>query len=232
MINSPVIDQTSQKVGEEWIQAVLEKDFPRLAEICQPEVRSRLMTPKRVFVFENASDVSHKVEDWFHECSGFQKEQVRIAWVGGKLGIFYRLSFIENGQSYVAEQQLYCSLRDGRIDQLSLLCSGFQPLQDVVNAPTLQPVSAAEAQQPNEQIRTDAFLKFDTSGGQASTCTVLTPAIKHRLSEMSSGQVLEVQVDDPSAGEDIEAWCRLSGNALLKLDAETGQELHFYLRKK
>ena len=44
--------------------------------------------------------------------------------------------------------------------------------------------------------------------------------------------MLEVHVDDPSAKDDIEAWCRLSGNSLLKMEQGAGQELRFYLMKK
>ncbi len=65
-----------------------------------------------------------------------------------------------------------------------------------------------------------------------STCAVLTPAIKSKLREMSSGQVLEVQVDDPSAKGDIEAWCRLSGNTLLKMIDNESQALRFFVKKK
>ncbi len=78
----------------------------------------------------------------------------------------------------------------------------------------------------------DALLKVDTGGGQESTCAILTPAIKRKLKEISSGQVLEVRVDDPASRGDIEAWCRLSGNTLLSLDLVEGHELRFYLMKK
>ncbi len=61
---------------------------------------------------------------------------------------------------------------------------------------------------------------------------MLTPAIKSKLREMDSGQVLEVRVDDPTAREDIEAWCRLSGNLLLKMDQVEGPELRFFVQKK
>jgi TusA-related sulfurtransferase len=66
----------------------------------------------------------------------------------------------------------------------------------------------------------------------ASTCAILTPAIKSRLREMQSGQVLEVRVDDPSAKEDIEAWSRLSGNPLVGMSNGEGPELRFFVKKK
>ena len=85
----------------------------------------------------------------------------------------------------------------------------------------------------NERLERDELLEFHTEASEiGSTCAVLTPAIKSKLREMSSGQVLEVRVDDPSARGDIEAWSRLSGNTLLKVIDGEGQVLRFFLRKK
>ncbi len=65
-----------------------------------------------------------------------------------------------------------------------------------------------------------------------STCALLTPAIKTRLKELESGQVLEVRVNDSTAREDIAAWCRLSGNVLLAMMDEGHHGLRFFVRKK
>ncbi len=65
-----------------------------------------------------------------------------------------------------------------------------------------------------------------------STCALLTPAIKAKLKELESGQVLEIRVSDSTAREDIAAWCRLSGNELLATRDEGHQGLHFFVRKK
>jgi TusA-related sulfurtransferase len=228
-------NQNLQQLGEEWIRAVIEKDFQSLAGLCHPDVRSRLMTPRRIDTFENATGLSQKVENWFDECYYIEKEQARVTMVGEKLAIFYRLRFEENGIPCTAEQQLYCSLRAGRIDQLSLLCSGFQPDRALVEAPVAQALNSTATDMPSttqSAFQAHALLEFDVAGEQGSTCAILTPAIKRKLGEMSSGQVLEVHVDDPTAKEDIQAWCRLSGNSLLKIDRGKGQELRFYLRKK
>jgi tRNA 2-thiouridine synthesizing protein A len=228
-------DQNPQQLGEEWIRALIEKNFRRLAGLCHPDVRSRLMTPKRFDSFENATGLTQKVEEWFGECYSIEKEGACVTMVGKKLAIFYRLRFEENGMPHTAEQQLYCSLRDGRIDQLSLLCSGFQLDQASVEVPVAQALNSAAtimASTAQPALQAHALLEVGVAGGQESTCAILTPSIKRKLDEMSSGQVLEVHVDDPTAKEDIEAWCRLSGNSLLKIDQGKGQALHFYLRKK
>ena len=65
-----------------------------------------------------------------------------------------------------------------------------------------------------------------------TTCALLTPAIKSKLKELDSGQVLEVRVDDATARDDIAAWCRLSGNELLAMTDEGHEGLRFFVRKK
>jgi tRNA 2-thiouridine synthesizing protein A len=224
-----------QQLGEEWIHAVIEKDFKHLTRICHPDVSSRLMTPNCIHSLENATDLTQQVEKWFGECDSIEKEQARVAMVGEKLAIFYRLRFEENGAPYTVEQQIFCSLRDGHIDQLMLICSGFQPDQAPVEASMARVVNSAATFTPSTAqptIQAHALLEVGVAGGQESTCAILTPSIKRKLGEMNSGQVLEVHVDDQSAKEDIEAWCRLSGNPLLKIDRGIGQELRFYLMKK
>lgn len=227
--------QSPQQLGEEWLRVITEKDPERLGEICHPDVRSRVMTPKRFDALENVPDLTQKMVNWYGDCSSIEKEQARIEMVGDKLAIFYRLRVEKNGAPCTIEQQLYCSLRDGRIDQLNLLCSGFQPLQISVEAPAALTVNRpatsnqAIAQPP---LQAHALLEVGVDASQGSTCAILTPAIKRKLSELNSGQVLEVRVGDPDAKEDIQAWCRLSGNTLLQMERGSGEELHFYLMKK
>ncbi len=78
-----------------------------------------------------------------------------------------------------------------------------------------------------------AVLEFYGSrSDEGSTCALLTPAIKAKLSELASGQVLEVRVDDPNARNDIYSWSRLSGNEVLAMYTDEPQRLRFYVRKK
>ena len=70
------------------------------------------------------------------------------------------------------------------------------------------------------------------SESSGSTCALLTPAIRAKLKELDSGQVLEVRVNDSTAREDIAAWCRLSGNELLAMVDEGSKGLRFFLKKK
>jgi TusA-related sulfurtransferase len=85
----------------------------------------------------------------------------------------------------------------------------------------------------NQDPARDALLEFYPEGSDtASTCALLTPMIKSKLGELRSGQVLEVRVNDPLARGDVEAWSRLSGNAVLKMVDNEGPILRFFVKKK
>jgi TusA-related sulfurtransferase len=81
-------------------------------------------------------------------------------------------------------------------------------------------------------LSSDAVLDMaQTSSTQGAMCAVLTPAIKAKLREMAGGQILEIRVNDPTARQDIESWCRLAGHQVLAIAEDQGL-LRVYLRKK
>ncbi len=225
--NEPMERLRLRQMGEDWIQAISEGTWERLEQFCLPEVVSQLLTPRRYLNFDNASDLVAKLRQWFGDCSHFQLEDSRVEQVGERLGIFSRFLLQKEGNWYVIEQQIFCTFQDERIAQINLLCSGFQPVR-VGGQDELDPTQGAVA-----STARDALLVVHTDPAtSASTCAMLTPAIKSKLREMSSGQVLEVRVDDPAARGDIEAWCRLSGNILLRINETEGPELQFFVLKK
>jgi tRNA 2-thiouridine synthesizing protein A len=216
-----------QRFGEDWIEAITVGEPERLEGLCLPDITSSLLTPKRFVTLDKAVDLAAKYHEWFGECTNFQVEASRVGRVGERLGIFYRFLLRRHGDWYTIEQQVYCTLKGGRVERLHLLCSGFQ-LIGTSDAAT--PVAAPGAGE-RDPVR-DELLEFRTEASDASsTCALLTPAIKARLREMRSAQVLEVRVDDPSARGDIEAWSRLSGNTLVKVIDE-GRVLRFFVKKK
>lgn len=212
-----------QRLGNQWIRAITDRAVERLEQFCAPDVTFQFLTPKRYVTLNNVVDLVDRFRQWFGECSDFQLQSSRIDFVGERFGIFYRFLLQEGGTWYNIEQQLFCTLQGGRISQLHLLCSGFQPVADS-NEPT--------PQLTGNQIAHDQLLEFYTgTSNKDSTCAVLTPAIRAKLREMQSGQILEVRVDDPTARGDIESWSRLSGNELLNIIDDT-HILRIFVKKK
>lgn len=58
-------------------------------------------------------------------------------------------------------------------------------------------------------------------------CGELVLALRVRLAALPPGTVLRVRATDPAAPEDIPAWCRLTGHALVSLDHP-----HYLIRRK
>ncbi|MBN9517057.1 sulfurtransferase TusA family protein [bacterium] len=52
-------------------------------------------------------------------------------------------------------------------------------------------------------------------------CGELVMALRGRLAALPAGAVLTVTATDPAAPEDLPAWCRLTGHALLSADHPT-----------
>ena len=49
-------------------------------------------------------------------------------------------------------------------------------------------------------------------------CGVLLLKLRGRMEGMRAGQVLRLVAQDPGAPEDVPAWCRLTGHALLSAE--------------
>ena len=120
-----------QRMGEDWIKAIADGAPGRLEAFCGPELMSHVLTPKRSLTLENASALVAKYQGWFGTCTDIRVEESRICRVGERLGIFYRFYLQDQGNWYSIEQQLYCTVKDGRVQQLHLLCSGFHSVGTV-----------------------------------------------------------------------------------------------------
>lgn len=66
--------------------------------------------------------------------------------------------------------------------------------------------------------------------GQA--CATLTPLIAARMRELSTGQVLEVVSDDPTARSGLASWARLTGNPVVAIVEDGHGQTRYYLRRK
>jgi len=115
-----------QKLGEDWIRAIMEGALDQLEQLCHANLMSRLLLPAGLVTLHNAADLIAEYRAWFGGCTNFQLEASRVAKVGERLGIFYRFHLQDQGDWYNIEQQVYCTLKDGQVERLHLLCSGFQ----------------------------------------------------------------------------------------------------------
>lgn len=71
---------------------------------------------------------------------------------------------------------------------------------------------------------------FQLDAGDAS-CTDLVMLIAQRIKNLEAGQTIEVLSTDLAAHVDIPAWCRMTGQSLIAMDAEN-QPKRFIIQKR
>src|SRR5512136_1245517 len=88
---------TVEGLGEDWIRSIQEAALDRLADLCGPRVTSRLLLPGGLVSLNNAADLVARYRDWFDGYTEIRVETSRVAQIGSKLGIFYRLLLRDGG---------------------------------------------------------------------------------------------------------------------------------------
>jgi TusA-related sulfurtransferase len=218
-----------QAVGESYVEALTARDFKALEQLFQPGVHFQGLVPSGLRNGATASEAVGWLQRWFGDKDTIDILQSGIEMVQDVLSLHYRLRVHDRYSGWqVIEQNAYAVLEDGKIAVMRLVCSGFQTIRINDRAKANDVSKAAEPDPARDEL-----LQFHTEAADiGATCALLTPLIRSKLNEMQSGQVLEVRVDDPTARDDIEAWSRLSGNALLQVIDDQGPEQRFFVMKK
>jgi hypothetical protein len=117
-------------VGGVFLEALANRDYPRMVTTLGPAVRFRAMLPPGPMDWEGPDEVSGVFSSWFGEAEDFELIDATVGEVGGRLHLSWRLRLrpapfgIGEGW-HVIEQHAYVDAGD-TIESLDLLCSGFQ----------------------------------------------------------------------------------------------------------
>ena len=207
-----------QAVSDHFLRALAERDFPTLASCFAEDAQFRALLPRGLQTASGASEPTRYFQQWFGAVERVELLASRAEIIGARQHLAWRLRVHDAAGQRLVEQQAFATIRDDRIAELDLLCSGFQPEQALVD-------------KTNHDGHGTPFAVAAVLEGAEANCATLTPLIKARLSELASGELLEVITSEPSAGRDIASWCSLTGNPLLATHS-VGAEQRFYVRKQ
>jgi hypothetical protein len=124
-----VPERAADTLGTEFARALAAKDVERLVELMHPEIDFRGVTPSR---FWEASDpeavIAVLLDSWFEPKDEIEAlERIESDAVADRQRVGYRFSVTNPDGRFLVEQQAYLSARDGRIDWMRVVCSGFRP---------------------------------------------------------------------------------------------------------
>ena len=116
-------------VGGVFLEALTNRDYPRLASTLSADVRFRAMLPPGPVEWQGAAAVADAFSSWFGTAEDFELVDATVGEIGGRLHLSWRLRLrpapfgIGDGW-HVIEQQAYADASD-TIEAVDLLCSGF-----------------------------------------------------------------------------------------------------------
>ena len=114
-------------VGAKLVEAIVARDEAALASCFAPAVELLALVPRGLRERSGASDAAAQFTRWYGDVTELRLVDSRVEELSDRLHIAYRLDVVEDGQPYVDEQQLYCTVVDGVIERFDLVCSGFRP---------------------------------------------------------------------------------------------------------
>ncbi len=209
-----VTDSSATAVGESFISAIVGQDFDALEALFAPTLRFRAITPASVRGASTAAGARSLMEGWFGDADRQDAIGRQVEMVADVMHLGYRILQREKGRQYLVEQHVFGSLGETGLWDISLLCSGFSPIEGGPG-PTVEPTQHVDA-------RLDALGK---------SCATLTPHIRDAVRDLEPGQILEIVTDDPTAEPGLQAWTRLTGNELLESAGPADTSDHYYVRR-
>jgi ketosteroid isomerase-like protein len=114
-------------LGARLVRAIAEQDEPALAECFAPDAELRALTPQGLRERAGAIEAASMISRWFGDSTELHLLDSRSEALADRVHVSYRFEGVEEGEPYLVEQHLYCTVADGKVAEADLLCSGFRP---------------------------------------------------------------------------------------------------------
>jgi hypothetical protein len=116
-------------LGADFARAFAAKDGERIRELVHPEIDFRGLTPSRHWEAHDPEElVSVLFESWLEPDDEVRSvESIETDGFLDRERVGYRLRVRSPRGDFLVEQQAYIGTRDGRIDWMRVVCSGFRP---------------------------------------------------------------------------------------------------------
>jgi hypothetical protein len=120
-----------QTLGATFARALAAKDFERIAELMDPQIDFRALTPRRDWeAGDPEAVISTVLKQWFKDSDEIESlDRLETGAFADRERVGYRFSGHNPDGRFVLEQQAYLSAHEGRIVWMRVLCSGYRPVE-------------------------------------------------------------------------------------------------------
>ncbi len=115
-------------IADRFINALTRQAWAELSTCFHENVRFNALIPPGLRTATERTGATSYLKQWFGDADQLLLLSSTAEMVEDRLHISYRFRAHED-RWYVVEQHAYCTVRDGHIDGMDLLCSGFRPLE-------------------------------------------------------------------------------------------------------
>jgi hypothetical protein len=115
-------------LGNAYVEYLSEKKFTNLAELFSDDIFFRALIPSSLITSNDSEEVAKRINNWFYvdDSEKYEILNSKVEVLVDCLHIYYKRFETYKGTPYHVEQHLYCEVSDGKIEKLSLICSGFR----------------------------------------------------------------------------------------------------------
>jgi len=182
---------------QKFLELLAARNFERLAATLASDARARFLLPHGLEEDSGRDAIVQRIAGWFGTASVFDLTSSTEDEVGQRHRLTWRFSVDrDRGSREVIEQLVYLDLGPRGIEQIDLLCSGFQ-MEPGVTAATME--------------------FFDA--GEMGCADGLAQEFRRQIARVPIGGSLEVVVSDPAAKEDLPSLARLLGQRITSTEA-------------
>jgi hypothetical protein len=119
--------RVGDSISERLVAGIAGQDEAAIAACFAEDAQFRALIPPGLRERSGATQAAALIAAWFGDSTELELLEAQAAEVGDKVRISYRFAGVEEGEPYIVEQQLYCTVRHEKIERADLLCSGFRP---------------------------------------------------------------------------------------------------------
>lgn len=119
--------RSDEELAARLVQAIGAADQVGIANCFQSDARLRALTPPGPKEAQGADAAGELIAGWFRDADPLDNVYHHVDRVGDRLHLEYMFEGTEGGDDFVVQQQVYATVADGRLEDATLLCSGFRP---------------------------------------------------------------------------------------------------------
>jgi len=126
-------EDTCLFIGKIFIKNLSEKKFENLTYLFSDNILFRALIPSSLVTSNKPVEAASNFKTWFYvdDPGKYEILDSKTEVMVDCLHIYYKIFRTYKDDSYHVEQHLYCEVGAGKIQKLSLICSGFRKVNSL-----------------------------------------------------------------------------------------------------